>query len=147
MKLFNWNVEDLKPKFSNMVEKFWGENKKEAEGEVVKAQTVPSVNIANEKESFELNIAVPGLDKKGIKIEVDNGCLVVSSENEYTNEEREKYWLRQEYSYSSFRRVFQLPKSVDQNQIKATMDNGILHIKVGKAKRFWEIGTKKIKVK
>ncbi len=141
MKLFNLNTEDLKPKFSNIVEKFWGGNMNSLN--VNHSKPVPSVNIKDAKKSFELNIAVPGIDKKDIQLELDHDCLVVSSRKEGLTENRDNYCIRQEYSYSSFRRVFELPESVDRSKIQASLRNGILKITVAKNKRFLKLYKKK----
>lgn len=132
MKLFKWNITDIKPKFPNMVEKFLGKKFTDEAFNDQEISVVPSVNIANEDKAFEVNVALPGLDKKDIKIEVQNDCLIISSEKQYENEVKNKNWMRREYGYASFQRMFQLPESADQNKIHAEMKNGVLSIKVAK---------------
>jgi len=134
MKLFKWNTDDLKPKFSNIVERFLGKNIKDEAKSGEEVSTVPSTNIADEDKAFEVSIAVPGLEKNDVKVEVVNGCLVVSSEKQYSNEEKDKNWLRREYGYSSFQRMFQLPDNADENKVNASMKNGVLTIKIAKDK-------------
>ena len=136
MKLFKWNTDDLKPKFSNIVENFFGRNIKNNLKKNEQISTVPSVNIADENKAFEIEIAVPSLDKKDIKVEIKNKCLVISSEKQYSNEEKNKQWIRKEYAYASFQRVFQLPEEVDENLIHAKLSNGILNITIEKNKAY-----------
>ena len=135
MKLFKWNS-DIVPKFPNIIEKFWGKNIRDNIADHENIATVPSVNISDEEKAFELNLALPGFDKKDIKIEIENNCLILTSEKQYENSEKHKNWMRQEYSYSSFKRSFELPEGADSERVKAEMKNGILSILVGKKKGY-----------
>lgn len=132
MKLFKWNITDIKPKFPNVVEKFLGRKISDEASSDQEISVVPSVNIANADKAFEVNVALPGIDKKDVKIEVQNGCLIVSSEKQYENEEKNKNWMRREYGYASFQRMFQLPEGADHDKIQAEMKDGVLSIKVAK---------------
>ena len=132
MKLCKWNITDIKPKFPNIVEKFLGKQITDEASNDQEVSIVPSVNIADANKAFEVNVALPGLDKKDVKIEVQNDCLIVSSEKQYENEEKNKNWMRREYGYASFQRMFQLPEAADEDKIHAEMKNGVLSIKVAK---------------
>lgn len=138
MKLFKWNISDLKPKFPNVVEKFFGKKITDDTCHNEEVATVPSVNIADENKAFEVSVALPGLDKKDVKIEIQNDCLIISSEKKYEKEEKNKNWMRREYGYASFQRMFQLPESADQDKVQAEMKNGVLSIKVAKKKDYVE---------
>jgi len=132
MKLFKWNIADLKPKFPNIVEKFLGKKITDEASNDQQISVVPSVNIADADKAFEVSVALPGLNKKDVKIEVQNDCLIVSSEKQCENEEKNKNWMRREYGYASFQRMFQLPEGADEDKIHAEMKNGVLSIKVAK---------------
>jgi len=138
MKLFKWNISDIKPKFPNIKEKFLGKKITDDIYYNEEVATVPSVNIADENKAFEVSVALPGLDKKDVKIEIQNDCLIISSEKKYENEEKNKNWIRREYGYASFQRMFQLPESADQDKVQAEMKNGVLLIKVAKKKDYIE---------
>ena len=132
MKLFKWNITDLKPKLPNIIEKFLGKKITDGAANNENVSVVPSVNIADADRAFDVSYALPGLDKKDMKIEVQNDCLIVSSEKQYENEEKNKNWMRREYGYASFQRMFQLPEGTDQDKIQAEMKNGVLSIRVAK---------------
>ncbi|BAX79336.1 Hsp20/alpha crystallin family protein [Labilibaculum antarcticum] len=138
MKLFKWNISDIKPKFPNVIEKFLGKKitNEAANNEYV--SVVPSVNIADVDKAFEVSLALPGLDKKDVKIEIQNDSLIVSSEKQYEKEDKNKNWMRREYAYASFQRKFQLPESADQDKIQAEMKNGVLLIKLAKKSDYIE---------
>lgn len=138
MKLFKWNISDVKPKFPNIKEKFFGKKINDESAYDQEVATVPSVNIADENKAFDVSIALPGMDKKDVKIEIQNDCLIISSEKKYEKEEKNKNWMRREYGYASFQRIFQLPESADQDKVQAEMKNGVLTIKVAKKKDYIE---------
>ncbi|MDD3568739.1 MAG: Hsp20/alpha crystallin family protein [Bacteroidales bacterium] len=132
MKLFKWNPADLKPKFPNIIEKFFGKRITDDASQGQEIATVPSVNISDASKAFEVNVALPGLDKKDVKVTIQNDCLCISSEKQYDNEEKTKNWIRREYGYASFQRMFNLPESADPAKVQAEMKNGVLTVKIGK---------------
>ena len=87
---------------------------------------VPAVNIKENEKDYELEIAVPGRKKEDFNIEVDNYVLTVSSEVKTENEISEEHYSRREFGYTSFKRAFTLPESVDVEKIKASYEDGIL---------------------
>ena len=106
----------------------------------------PSINISEDKKKYKIEVAVPGFDKKDIKVETENNFLIISSEKKAENKKSGKNLLKQEYSYSSFRRVIRIPENADENKIKAKMKNGVLKISISK-KEGIEMPERKIEVK
>ena len=98
------------------------------DGSARRSMTYPRVNISENKTSYNLEFAVPGLHKKDIKIDVNGDMLTVSAQKEETKEEKEEKYTCQEYNYSSFSRSFTLPEDVQQDKIEATYDGGILKL-------------------
>src|SRR6476620_8994497 len=96
--------------------------------------TLPSVNIRETNDNFIVEMAAPGMTKDDFKIELDGNLLTISSEKEDRNDMKdgEKY-TRQEFSYQSFQRSFQLPRDVvDSDKIQAKYENGVLNLVVPK---------------
>ncbi|HAI41333.1 MULTISPECIES: Hsp20/alpha crystallin family protein [unclassified Maribacter] len=133
MDLFKW-TKNIKPKFPNIVENFFGKKIDDEVKDVEAVATVPSVNIEDKKKAFEVSLALPGVDKKDVNIEIVDDKLVISSEKQYEKEESQGNWMRKEFGYASFQRVFQLPENSNPDEIKASMNNGLLKITVGKHK-------------
>ncbi|TWW00075.1 Hsp20/alpha crystallin family protein [Chitinophaga pinensis] len=110
--------------------------------------TVPSVNIKETADSYEVEVAAPGMDKKDFNITLDGNTLTISSARQQTQEKKEATYTRREFSYQSFQRSFELPKNVvDEDKINARYDNGLLHLVIPKredakqkAPRMIEIG-------
>ena len=93
-----------------------------------RSHSVPSVNSLENNDSFEIDLAVPGMKKEDFTIELNDKVLVISSETSNTIE-NDKMRLN-EFNFSSFHRSFRVPDSVDQDKIKANYKNGILKIKL-----------------
>jgi HSP20 family protein len=93
---------------------------------------VPAVNIAEGKEDYRIEVAAPGLEKNDFKINLDHNVLTISSEKEHNKEEKNDNYTRKEFSYSSFKRSFTLPESVEGEKISASHKNGVLFITIPK---------------
>lgn len=94
--------------------------------------SMPAVNIKEDAENFTLEIAVPGMKKEDFNIDIDNKILSVSSEKRNESQETKGNYTRREFGYSSFKRTFTLPDSVDSDNINATYKNGILSVDLPK---------------
>lgn len=94
--------------------------------------TIPSANIKETEKNFIIELAVPGKQKSDFNIHIEDQFLTISSEKKQEEKiENEKY-TRQEFVYNAFSRSFTLPESIDQEQVKAAYENGILTIELPK---------------
>lgn len=97
-----------------------------------KTHSVPSVNIKETDDHFNIEMAAAGMDKADFKISLDDNVLTISGEKkEEKKEENEKY-TRREFSYNSFSRSFTLPENSDAEKIEANYENGMLKISLPK---------------
>jgi HSP20 family protein len=94
--------------------------------------TIPPVNVSETEKEFKMDLSAPGMKRDDFKVNIENGALTISSEKEEENKEENKNYKRREYSYNRFSRTFQLPENVDENNINAKYDNGILQITIPK---------------
>src|SRR4051794_22676287 len=90
--------------------------------------TTPAVNIAENKNNFEVTVAAPGLKKSDFNLDIEGNMLTISCEKEERKEEKEERYTRKEYSFSSFSRSFTLPEEVIKEKIEAAYVDGVLHI-------------------
>ena len=107
-------------------------------------RVLPPTNIEETDKEFKLEMAIPGLNKDDINVEVDDNRLFVSTEAEESKEETEKNYTRKEYSYNSFERSFTLPDNAT-GDVDAKYEDGVLHITLPK-KKVEMVKTKKVKV-
>jgi HSP20 family protein len=94
--------------------------------------SMPAVNIREDEKKFVLDLAVPGIDKKDLKIEIHEDVLTISSENKTEKEEDQDGFKRREFSYSSFCRSFFVPENVNKEKISANYKDGILTVELPK---------------
>lgn len=95
----------------------------------------PSTDIMETEQSFEVNIALAGIKKEDIKIEVNDGVLTVSGERKSNTEKKEDKFHLSEITYGKFTRRFSLPEQVNQDKIEASVEDGILHLSIPKSEK------------
>lgn len=89
---------------------------------------LPAVNIREDEKKFSLDLAVPGIDKKDLKIEVNEDVITISSEHREEKKVDQDDFKRREFSYTSFCRSFYLPENVSKDKIEASYRDGILSV-------------------
>ena len=95
--------------------------------------TVPSVNIRENADAFEIELAAPGMQKSDFQIRLDGNTLTISSSKEHSQQQQEDNYSRKEFSYQSFQRSLLLPKDVvDEDAISAKYENGLLQLSIPK---------------
>jgi len=93
---------------------------------------VPAVDIRETDDAMLVQAELPGIDKKDVKLEVKDGVLTISGERNYEKDVKEENVHRIERSYGRFVRSFSLPTNVNTDKVEASMNNGILEIRLPK---------------
>lgn len=93
----------------------------------------PRVDVMEKEKQFEVHVALPGLKKEEINVEVENNVLTVSGERKIKNESKEEKYHMVENFYGKFSRSFTLPENVDPSKIDAQFEDGILNIALPKS--------------
>jgi HSP20 family protein len=106
----------------------------------------PPANIKETDKDFKLELSAPGMSKGDFKIDVEDGVLTISSEKTEESKDEDKNYKRREFSYSSFSRSFPLSENIDENNINAKYDNGILQVTIPKKETSVSRPKKQIKV-
>ncbi|KAH6910299.1 small heat shock protein [Coprinopsis sp. MPI-PUGE-AT-0042] len=90
----------------------------------------PSMDLHedNEKNIVTATFELPGLKKEDVSIDLHNGRLTVSAESKQSSEHNENGYAVRERKYGKFSRTLQLPSGLQEDDIKAAMDNGVLSI-------------------
>ncbi|KAI3884878.1 hypothetical protein MKW92_001247 [Papaver armeniacum] len=79
---------------------------------------------------------LPGVKKEEVKVEVEEGrVLQISGERSRESEEKNDKWHRIERSSGKFLRRFRLPENAKMEEVKATMENGVLTVCIPKVEQ------------
>lgn len=99
------------------------------------AVNTPQMDIKETDKSVEVSVALPGVDKKDINLDLTENTLAISCERREEKEEKGKGgYLRREQSYGRFYRAFSLPAPVKTGEAKAVYRDGALKITLPKQK-------------
>ena len=92
----------------------------------------PKVNVYEYDDKVGIIAEIPGLDKKDLKIDVEEGILIISGDKHGLFDDSGAKVLRRELKGSSFKRQFELGELLDGEKIKASFKDGLLSIDVPK---------------
>lgn len=119
--------------------------KESSEGRDEKVSTFnPPTNVLETQENFIVDVAVPGYNREEISIEIDGNQLVLTGEKKLS-ETMAKYRLH-EFNTGRFRKIYRIPSTVDVSNIDATVQEGILTIKLNKKAEFIPQPPRKINI-
>lgn len=96
---------------------------------------LPAANILEEESSTKIQLIMPGMSKKDIKISVDENILNVSYNQSSSNEEKSEKFSLREFKQSNFSRSFRLPNNSNNEKIESKMEDGILTINIPKIEK------------
>jgi len=103
----------------------------------------PRADIHETENDYLVQLDLPGLDKKDVKIKVEDGYLTVSGERKNEQNVEDEKYHRVERFHGTFSRSFRLYKNVEQAKIKASFKDGVLEIIIPKAE---EVKPKEIEI-
>jgi HSP20 family protein len=92
----------------------------------------PRADVIEKAASFEIHIALPGLTKEEIAIEVNGDQLHVKGERKVVETKEGEHLHISENYYGKFSRTFNLPENVNTEAVEAVFNNGILNITLPK---------------
>jgi HSP20 family protein len=87
--------------------------------------------VETDKE-FQMKIAVPAMEGKDIKISALPDAIIVQGETSHKEEKKEGEVHLSEFSERKLFRRFEMPTGIDVEQVKATLENGMLQITAAK---------------
>ncbi len=99
--------------------------------------TAPAINVIEDEKDYKVEVAAPGMKKEDFNVNVtDDNYLVLTMEkkNETKDEDKKRKYLRREFSYHKFEQSLALPEDVNKDEIKASVNDGILTIEIPKVK-------------
>ena len=96
--------------------------------------TSPAINVSEDEKSYQVEIAAPGMSKQDFNISLSGDEIVISMEKKVDNkdENKDKKYIRREFSYSKCEQRLALPDNVERSKISARMTDGVLNINIPK---------------
>lgn len=145
MSLIRWKNQDENfPSFSNFFDDFFS---RDVYNGNLRGANLPAVNISEDEDTFEVEVAAPGLKKEDFNINLENNLLTISGEHKDEKEEKEgKKISRREFNYTSFTRSFNLPDTVEGEKIEAKYEDGVLRLTLPKKEEAKKQPPKQIKI-
>jgi len=128
-------------------ELFWPWGQRNYPSTALTQRRTPPMDVADLGDRYEMHLEMPGIPKDNINIEVTQNTVEISAQYEESKEEKDKNWLRRERSSTQFYRTLELPEELKTDNIDAELKEGILILKLPKAKSKPGDKPKKIKIK
>ena len=113
-------------------EMFGGPARRQGTGQEQQQVTgwAPAIDVVQRDEDLVVRAEIPGARPEDVDITVQDGVLTISGKLEEEREEERQGYLVRERRSGTFRRSLQLPQDVDEDQINARFENGILEITI-----------------
>ena len=92
----------------------------------------PFWNIWDTGKSYKVRIPIAGISKKDISVIANGNQLIISSEKENSKEKKEKNYIVQQYSFTSWSKSISLPEKISEKDIKINYKDGLLKIELNK---------------
>jgi HSP20 family protein len=92
----------------------------------------PRVRISEDKDSFRLNIEMPGIPKEDVKISLENNTLTISGTKKAQNKSEDTNLIMNEIYYGEFCRSFNISDEIKKDAIEAEFKDGLLQITLPK---------------
>lgn len=92
----------------------------------------PSIDVEETNDAFILTADIPGLTKKDVKVSVQDAVLTISGERLESSEKETGNFHYRERQVGKFKRSFNLPESVKDEDISASFKHGLLTLKLPK---------------
>lgn len=93
----------------------------------------PAANVREDEKNYTIELALPGFAKEEVSIKFEEEVLTVTAGRQPKEEVKGPKYTWNEFGFKSkYERSFQLPETVDADNITATFENGILRIALPK---------------
>lgn len=92
----------------------------------------PALDVSETAETYLIHIEVPGVSTNEIDVDLANNMLTIRGEKRRPYEANSTRMYRIERGYGPFERKVQLPEDIDPNSVEATLEKGVLTLRIGK---------------
>ncbi len=105
----------------------------------------PPANIVEKNDHYQIELAVPGMEKADFNVKLDDNLLTISAEKKTEKNAETDKMIRREFSHKAFKRSFTIDEKIDTANISAKYENGILTLELPK-KEDVKNGSKEISI-
>lgn len=109
------------------------ENKNQKPVQSAQADQLMRTDIKETENQYLLTIDLPGFKKEDIQVTVENDCLTIAAHRDAAEQENVRYLRRERYA-GSLKRAFYVGEGIEQGDIKAQFQNGVLRLTIPKQK-------------
>ena len=92
----------------------------------------PAVDIYEKDGKIVVKAELPGMEKKDIKVNLEDHVLTLEGERSEEKEEKKDNYYRKERSFGKFHRSFRLPEGIDAEKVDASFKDGVLKVEITK---------------
>jgi HSP20 family protein len=135
---FGWDLfkelEEIRERFNRLFGRLPARRETGREAMTV-VDWVPTVDVTEDDKEYLIKAEIPEVDKKDVKVTVQEGMLTIQGERKQEKEEKGKRFHRVERSYGSFVRSFMLPEDTTGENLKAEFKEGMLYVHVPKSEK------------
>ena len=118
--------------FDQLVETQFPDMVKQVGVKPYQGSAYPKVNVYEYDDRIGIIAEIPGLDKKDLKVDVEEGILHISGDKHGLFDDKGAKVIRKELKHSSFKRSFELGEQLNGDKIKASFKDGLLSIDIPK---------------
>ena len=94
--------------------------------------SIMNTDIIEKENGYELQIDLPGVKKEDIKIEMNKNLINISVSISKSSDEENKKYIRKERFTGEIKRSFSIGEDIDEDNINASFENGILYLNLPK---------------
>jgi HSP20 family protein len=127
-------MEDISERFNRLFGRLPARREGGREAMTV-ADWTPTVDITEDEKEYLIKAEIPEVDKKDVKVTLQEGVLTIQGERNQEKEEKGKRFHRVERSYGTFLRSFTLPEDSAEDKLKAEFKDGMLLVHLPKAEK------------
>lgn len=129
----NTEMRRLQREVDQLFDSFFPTRSRSENGDTEQAVWAPRVDLAETEDHYMVHVDVPGMKREDLQIRFQDGQLSISGERRAEHTEDDKDFVRVERSFGRFYRSFTLPRRVNEDEIEALYQDGVLTVRVPKA--------------
>lgn len=137
MALVKWEpfegLMTMRKDMDRLFEEFFGDTPLFQRGKVSVLE--PAIEVAETDDAVIVKAQVPGVSKEQLHLSISDNVLTLKGETKAEDEKKEKNFYRREIRYGSFQRTIPLPVTVQADQAKAQLKNGVLQVTLPKIEK------------